>query len=290
MPNPLPAPVKAFLKARLLRLVSSPTLAYILPFLPYRRSQNAYCIPCRPEPAERGAPDELALPPQELWAQYGPTREAYLNSGKEHVETMLRVLGQAGYTPTPGQRMLEFGCAAGRMIRWLAGYAATCEIWGTDVSATHIVWCSQHLNPPFAFFTTPALAHLPFEDRYFDLIYAGSVFTHIDDLADTWLLELRRVLRPSGRLYLTIHDRNTIRFLAQERGYSLSKQLYAQREYSEYIQAPFGKFTIGRAYGAQVFYDLEYLRRITRPCFELDTVQEGAYGYQTALVFRKRES
>jgi ubiquinone/menaquinone biosynthesis C-methylase UbiE len=44
------------------------------------------------------------------------------------------------------------------------------------------------------------LPHLPFEDRSFDVVYAGSVFTHIDDLAQTWFLELRRVLHAGGML------------------------------------------------------------------------------------------
>lgn len=29
---------------------------------------------------------------------------------------------------------------------------------------------------------------LKFADGYFDVIYGGSVFTHIDDLADAWFL------------------------------------------------------------------------------------------------------
>jgi SAM-dependent methyltransferase len=60
------------------------------------------------------------------------------------------------------------------------------------------------------FCTTTTAPHLPFEDGYFDLIYAGSVFTHIADLADAWFLELKRIVRPGGRLYITVHDKHTI--------------------------------------------------------------------------------
>ena len=52
-----------------------------------------------------------------------------------------------------------------------------------------------------------------FSDSYFDLIFTGSAFTHIDDLAEAWLLELRRLLSEKGRVYITIHDRHTIALL-----------------------------------------------------------------------------
>ena len=82
-----------------------------------------------------------------------------------------------------------------------AAEASTAEFWGADISAEHILWANRHLRPPFRFVTThdPA-APLPFGDGSFQMIYAGSVFTHIADLADAWLLELRRVLAPGGRM------------------------------------------------------------------------------------------
>ena len=99
------------------------------------------------------------------------------------------------------------------MIRHLEDFAESSEIWGLDINAEQIFWCKQHLDPPFHFATTTTIPHLPFEDGYFDFVYAGSVFTHIDDLADSWLLELRRVLSRDGRLYVTIHDNRTIELL-----------------------------------------------------------------------------
>ena len=66
------------------------------------------------------------------------------------------------------------------------------------------------LGAAFSLLVNTILPYLPFEDRYFDVIYAGSVFTHIDDFAQTWFLELRRVLRAGGTLYVTIHDRHSI--------------------------------------------------------------------------------
>ena len=49
------------------------------------------------------------------------------------------------------------------------------------------------------------LPHLPLEDRSVDAIYAGSVFTHIAELEEAWLLELRRVLVPGGFALISFH-------------------------------------------------------------------------------------
>jgi ubiquinone/menaquinone biosynthesis C-methylase UbiE len=68
-------------------------------------------------------------------------------------------------------------------------------MWGVDINARHINWCQLNLRPPFSFATTTTAPQLPFEDGYFDLIYSGSVFTQLSDLADAWILELRRVVR-----------------------------------------------------------------------------------------------
>jgi ubiquinone/menaquinone biosynthesis C-methylase UbiE len=95
------------------------------------------------------------------------------------------------------------------MIRHFAAEAREAEFWGADISAEHILWANRHLRPPFRFVTTTTLPHLPFADCYF-MIYAGSVFTHIADLAEAWLLEIRRVLAPGGRAYLTFHDSHTL--------------------------------------------------------------------------------
>jgi ubiquinone/menaquinone biosynthesis C-methylase UbiE len=121
---------------------------------------------------------------------YGVSAEDYLESGRCDVAKMREILHQAGFPIERTERVLEFGCAAGRMIRWLDDIAPSREIWGVDIWASAMLWCKEHLTPPFYFATTTISPHLPFEDRYFDFIYAGSIFTHIEDLIDAWFLEL----------------------------------------------------------------------------------------------------
>ena len=125
---------------------------------------------------------------------------------------MLEILSKAGVSLPSLGNVLEFGCADGRMIRWLEDWAHDREIWGTDIDASRILWCKQNLGRHFRFATTTIVPHLPFEDRHFGFIYAGSVFTHIDDLADAWIAELRRVLRPAGSSSSPFISKTTSRF------------------------------------------------------------------------------
>jgi SAM-dependent methyltransferase len=164
-----------------------------------------------------GTRDQAIRTAEKLWMGYGPTIENFLSSGKVDVEKMKKILGSVGFRIQDGNRVLDLGCASGRMIRWLNGFAEQCEIWGVDISAEHIIWCQQHLSPPFNFAAVTTSPHLPFEDGYFDLIYCGSVFTHIADLADAWLLELKRIARPGGKLYVTVHDRQCSRLDRRDR-------------------------------------------------------------------------
>ena len=81
------------------------------------------------------------------------------------------------------------------------------EVWLCDINVNWIDWIDRFFNRPIHAFQNRIQPALPFEDRYFDLISAFSVFTHLDQDEMAWLLELRRILRPGGlRLYATVLD------------------------------------------------------------------------------------
>jgi ubiquinone/menaquinone biosynthesis C-methylase UbiE len=278
--------VRIFLQwmfAKFQSLFIQPTiLPYFITFFPFRRTSYSYKLP---KTTPRAPGQELPHPPERLWLGYGKTIEEYLDSGRRHVATMRGILADSGFTFEAGQRALEMGCAGARMLRCLHDVSDRCEIWGTDISGEHIMWCKQHLTPPFHFCLTTQHAHMPFADGYFDLIYAASVFTHIDDLADAWMLELRRILKPGGRMYITIHDEHSIRTLMDEQNDNLVRTLNCRRDYFE--KGDYNMFTIGRFMRSQVFYDSAYLSNRWRPFFDVQ-VHPGAAGFQTAYLLTKR--
>ena len=247
-----------------------------LAYIPYMPGQD-YLLE---KPAAAGQPaGELPVPPRELWLGYN-----YLAHGAQHVAKMFELLAATGFDLPDGGRVLDLGCGAGRMIRHLRSLAERCEIWGTDISAAHIAWCRQHLSPPFHFATTTKVPHLPYKDESFDLIYCGSVFTHIDDLAEAWLLELHRIVKPGGRLYVTIHDKHSIELLTAG-AYRFSSAIFDRHpNFERFRGEDFGMFALGRDNLSQVFYDGGFFRHMAEATFEVLSVTEEAYFYQTGYV------
>jgi SAM-dependent methyltransferase len=235
-----------------------------------------------------GADAAAPVPPPELREGWLGSDEDYLEPGRRDMETMLRRLGDAGASPAQFRRVLDFGCAAGRMLRFFPEPDRR-ECWGVDIKARHIAWCQEHLSPPFLFAMTTTFPHLPFEDDYFDLIYCSSVFTHIGDLPDSTFLELRRVLRPGGYVYVTIHDEHSIESLLQrypERG--LTDMLRRLDAETGVLEQDYAFFYVGVDPWTLVFYDSHYLIEKWSRLMEFRSISPEAMDYQTALVLRKR--
>lgn len=235
--------------------------------------------------------DELPVPPEALTSRWGLTPESYLRGGQIDAERMLELLGGLDIPVESLSRVLDFGCAEGRVLRFLPR-STDAELWGVDINAERIAWAQQHLPMPFRFATTTTAPHLPFEDNYFDFVYCISVFTHISDLADAWFLELLRVLRPGGHAYLTIHDEHTVKLLLGE--YRDDKthafMVGLLRDFDNQtgvLSQDWAYFTIFADPAAQVFYDSDYLTRKWSRLADCVAVRPEATGYQTALVFRK---
>jgi SAM-dependent methyltransferase len=156
-------------------------------------------------PARVTVVDGPPLPPPRLMVRVAGTADAdwFLRSGRAGYDAI------AAHVPLDEiGSVLDFGCGCGRVTRYWQGFDG--NVAGTDLSRDAVAWCGANL--PFARFEPNALAPpLPFEDESFDLVYALSVFTHLTaDLQLAWRDELRRVLRPGGRLLFTTHGRSYV--------------------------------------------------------------------------------
>jgi SAM-dependent methyltransferase len=254
---------------------------------------------------------DLPVPPRELWEGYGQDADAYLASGRRHMATMQEILRKAGFVAENPGTILDFGCAAGRMLRSYPNARNQKELWGVDINARYIGWCQSYLMaPPFLFATVTTLPHLPFDENYFDLVYSGSVFTHIPpDLADTWLLELRRVLRRDGLAYITIQDKTSIQMLLSrfngtatsvsdldwekvegEPGTSSAGSYWINRfnETIDLCELDYACFSFTENDALNVFYDAEFIARRWSMFLDLVSITPRAYGGQTAILLRKR--
>jgi SAM-dependent methyltransferase len=182
-------------KRRLLRLLARAGL--IGPaFRTYERAVSL-------RPGRPASVDGPPLPPRRLMVRVAGTADAdwFLRSGRAAYD------GIVAHVPLEEiGAVLDFGCGCGRVTRYWDDFAGT--VSGSDVSGRAVEWCRSNL--PFARFEVNRLEPpLAFEDESFDLVYALSVFTHLtEELQLAWRDELRRVLRPGGRLLVTTHGRS----------------------------------------------------------------------------------
>jgi len=176
------------------------------------------------------------------------------------------------------------------MLRCLVDVAEHHEVWGVDINAESISWCEANLSPPFHFLTSTTMPSLPFEDQAFGLVYAGSVFTHISELAETWLAELRRITRPGGYLYLTIQDQSYIestRADSAEQGWA--DLVRSSTDVLDRLGRDYSMVALGRATkSAMVFHDRDSLARSWGRLLEVVEFVDRAYYHQTAVVLRRR--
>jgi SAM-dependent methyltransferase len=249
-----------------------------------------------PKPHPLASHIDLPVPPESLWEGYGQTGDIYLESGRKDTEEMLAILRAGGARPGEFDRILDFGCAAGRMLRWFSNLDIS-ERWGCDIKGETIAWCQQHLSPPMSFVTTTTLPHLPFEDHYFDLVYCGSVFTHIIDLPDAWFLELRRVIRPGGYGFVTIFDKHGLELVIGPNSSTPEWFVQLLRDFDSRTGAfatDFAYFSTdhGPGWGGlpapQVCYDIDYLATKWSRLVEIVSVTQDFTGFQTGLLFKKR--
>jgi SAM-dependent methyltransferase len=271
-------------------------------YCPYDPGASAYS---RPAEGILGAGLPLPVPPRGLWADYCTSAESYLASGREDCETMRRILGADGTCIQDAGRILDLGCAGGRMIRHLADVAGQAQVWGCDIWAEAITWCQANLAPPFWFATTTVVPHLPFEDRSFGLVYCGSLFTHIDDLAEAWFLELHRILRPGGWLYFSVNDRHAIEVFdgkADSAAYAQYHERTGGRDiWDAFVAAcsvdpDYQRFRHGEAWMAalgrngnmaHVMWDADVLARHLGYGYRLRSVNPESYGHQTTVLLER---
>ena len=153
--------------------------------------------------------DPMPLPMPIDREGYGTAKESFNYWASGHGDwlnvctAMERHLGSVPCPPLP--RLLDFGCATGRFLRhaWVFGKEQV-DPWGCDFAPANVQWVKRHLPSEFKVVLNSSSAHLPFPDGYFDVVTGFSVFTHIDQFEEAWLLELRRITSKRGLLYLTI--------------------------------------------------------------------------------------
>ena len=149
---------------------------------------------------------QWSLPPAYLRVKVCGTiaPDDYTQGGRRHAEALWEMMRSAGADSAQVASVLDFGCGCGRVISAFQALLPSAQFYGTDAEADLIAWAGSHLAADFR--VNVPEPPLPYADGQFDLIYAVSVFTHLDERHQfLWLKELKRVARPGAILVLTVH-------------------------------------------------------------------------------------
>jgi SAM-dependent methyltransferase len=148
--------------------------------------------------------DGLPLPPPLLMIRVvgHADPDAFEEKGEACAATVRDLVARHGPDIASMESIMDFGCGCGRVLRHWGDLPET-RVVGTDYNAQLVAWCSENL--PFVEARTNGdRPPLPADDAEFDLVYAFSVFTHLDEPAQrVWMRELQRVLKPTGLLLFT---------------------------------------------------------------------------------------
>jgi SAM-dependent methyltransferase len=99
-----------------------------------------------------------------------------------------------------GERVLDLGCGAGRFVAALRDAGA--DVVGVDIAEAALER-ARRVAPGADLRLLADDGSIPLEHGSVDLVWCSEVLEHVADVGHT-LLEARRVLRPGGRLLVTV--------------------------------------------------------------------------------------
>jgi SAM-dependent methyltransferase len=131
--------------------------------------------------------------------------EQYWVAGQSALRAIRAGLDSAQKPVSDVRRVLDLPCGYGRVLRYLKAASPHAEITACDVLKEAVDFCSS------MFGAVPVYSHedpskIPLERNVYDLIWVGSLFTHLNsDRWDALLARLASSLRDGGVLIFTTH-------------------------------------------------------------------------------------
>ena len=243
----------------------------------YTRVRESRKVAAEPEWAAADGTD-WPMPSRELaFAVAGSSRmDVFVDGGRKAASTLESAVSASGQSLADVQPVLDLGCGCGRVLRHLP---RSLELHGVDADADAIEWCRQSYTG-FRFQHVMPEKPLPFTDGRFGLIYAFSVFTHIQIEAQRLLVqELHRLLRTGGLAIISVHGASYEDKLSAPEREALAREGCVIRGSS-----------LANSNYCNAFHRAEYVTGELFRCMELVEFRpQGALGnpHQDLLIFRR---
>jgi SAM-dependent methyltransferase len=142
------------------------------------------------------------LPPDYmLYEAYRLDANAYYRDGRETAAWVISKLN--GFASMGKATILEWGCGPSRITRHLPSLLPHASIHACDYNSKTIDWCRENISG-IDFKINGLQPPLPYENNFFDAVYAISVITHLSgENHCRWIKELHRIIKPGGILLIT---------------------------------------------------------------------------------------
>jgi SAM-dependent methyltransferase len=152
----------------------------------------------------------------------------YLSSGLSAIQCIERTLNQSNIPEKAIRSVLDLPCGYGRVLRFLKARFPDAELTVSDIDTAALDFCTR------VFSVRGVESSVNFGKlalyRKFDLIWCGSLITHLDEVATTELLRFFAAhLSPSGLCVFTTHGKLSVDWMEKKtRTYGLTE--IAQQE------------------------------------------------------------
>jgi len=150
---------------------------------------------------------------------YSTDNESNLLNGYYERPAMIDLVGEVN-----GHRVLDAGCGSGPLSAALRAKGAI--VTGFDSSSAMVELARQRLGENAALHVADLSQPLPFADGAFDDVVVSLVLHYLEDWTAP-LAELRRVLKPGGRLILSVNHPTMYKLMYPSADY------FAITQYSE---------------------------------------------------------
>lgn len=144
----------------------------------------------------------------------------YLECGASAL-TVLHAAATLAGIRAPGA-ILDFGAGAGRVTRWLRAHWPEARIAAADLRAQDLDFCAAEFGAT-TWLAGTDIAALQAPERY-DLVWAGSVLTHLPEPAAVALLaRMLSWCRPEGVVVASLHGRHVLGRGAEAEWYGVAE-------------------------------------------------------------------
>lgn len=221
-------------------------------------------------------------------AGYSPeTDNAYIETGKKERELIGRLCASHGFELDGTRDILDWGCSTGRVLRHFDDLPDKTRLWGCDIDENAIEWAQRHFEGRFRFFSTSLEPSLPVANSSFDFVYGISIFTHISHHVDTWLMELRRIIRPGGAVLVSVHDEHTWNYCRDHPESYITKHC-PRLNFDQPLKDDF--VVHGQGPASQAFWHSRGIRKRWSHAFEVCGIEPMRFcgGVQAGVLLRPR--